>query len=246
VVDKIKMLADMLRSSNHAIAFTGAGASTESGIPDFRGPGGLWKTYRAEEIASRYALENNTEEFFQFYRMRIAAMKDIKPNRVHYALAELEKMGIIKAVITQNIDRLHKKAGSKEVYEIHGNIREAYCDRCGKKYPADVLLGEDIPRCDVCGGIIRPNVVLFGEGLPQREWVASVRQAEMADLVLSIGSSLTVYPAALIPITVKEAGGKLVIINLEETGYDSMADLVIHAKAGDVMEALLQEIKNNT
>ncbi len=243
-MNKISTLADMLLHSRYAIAFTGAGASTESGIPDFRGPGGLWKQYKAEEIASRWALENNTEEFFEFYRMRIAAMKDIKPNRVHKALAKLEKMGIIKAVITQNIDGLHKKAGSQKVYEIHGNIEEAYCDRCGKKYSAEVLMGSSIPKCEVCGGIIRPNVVLFGEGLPQREWTLAVAEASSADLVLSIGSSLTVYPAAMIPITVKEAGGKLVIINLEKTGYDHMADLVIHSKAGDVMEALLREIKN--
>ena len=242
----IKKVVQILKESHHAIAFTGAGASTESGIPDFRGPGGLWKQYKAEEIASRWALENNTEDFFQFYRMRLHAMKDIKPNRVHYALAEMEKMGIIKAVITQNIDGLHKKAGSKVVYEIHGNIREAYCDRCGRKYPSDVLLSEDIPRCPVCGGIIRPNVVLFGEGLPQDQWIGATREAEMADVVLSIGSSLTVYPAALIPITVKQAGGTLIIINLEETGYDSMADIVIHGKAGDIMEAILEELKNST
>ncbi|NOZ91808.1 NAD-dependent protein deacylase [bacterium 3DAC] len=243
-MESIKKLADMILESQYAIAFTGAGASTESGIPDFRGPNGLWKQYRAEEIASRWALENNTHDFFEFYRMRLAAMENIKPNRVHYGLAELENMGLLKAVITQNIDGLHKKAGSKRVYEIHGNIREAYCDRCGKKYPAEKLLEEDIPTCDVCGGIVRPNVVLFGEGLPQDQWIGAVREAEAADLVLSIGSSLTVYPAAMIPITVKEAGGKLVIINLEPTGYDSMADLVIHEKAGDVIEALLEEIKN--
>jgi len=239
----IKKLANMIESSSYQIAFTGAGASTESGIPDFRGPGGLWKQYRAEEIASRWALENNTKEFFEFYRMRLASMKDIKPNRVHYGLAEMEKMNLLKSIITQNIDGLHKKAGSKNVYEIHGNINEAYCDRCKKKYPVEKLLEEDIPRCDECGGIVRPNVVLFGESLPQDQWVGAVREAEAADLVLSIGSSLTVYPAALIPITVKEKGGKLVIINLEPTGYDYMADLVIHAKAGDVIEAVVEELK---
>ena len=199
--------------------------------------------YRAEEIASRWALENNTKEFFEFYRMRLASMKDIRPNRVHYGLAELEKMNLLKSIITQNIDGLHKKAGSKNVYEIHGNINEAYCDRCKKRYPAEKLLEGDIPRCDECGGIVRPNVVLFGESLPQDQWVGAVREADAADLVLSIGSSLTVYPAALIPITVKEKGGQLVIINLEPTGYDYMADLVIHAKAGDVIEALVEELK---
>ena len=237
--EEIISLADMLKKSRHAIAFTGAGASTESGIPDFRGPGGLWKKYRAEEIASRWALLHNTEEFFEFYRMRLAAMKDVKPNRVHYALAKLEGMGLIKAVITQNIDGLHRRAGSKNVYEIHGTISRARCDRCGRYYPADVLMGDGIPRCDVCGGIIRPDVVLFGESLPEDQWAGALRHAEMADMVLVIGSSLQVYPAALIPVTVKEHGGKMAIVNLQSTPYDDMADLVIHRKAGDVMEELL-------
>ncbi|WP_338603354.1 NAD-dependent protein deacetylase [Sulfolobus tengchongensis] len=221
-------IAEEIFSSTYGIAFTGAGISTASGIPDFRGPQGLWKKY-SPELATIEYFEKDPKGFWEFYSLRMRGLFDAQPNKAHYALAELEKMGLIKAIITQNIDGLHQKAGSRNVIELHGTMRRSYCASCLKVYDSSLVLkmvesGNIPPKCE-CGGIIRPDVVLFGE--PVKNIYEALSIAYDSDLVLSIGSSLTVYPANLIPQVVKERGGKLIILNMEETPLDNVADYVI-------------------
>ncbi|QGA53614.1 NAD-dependent protein deacylase [Sulfolobus sp. E5-1-F] len=240
-------IAEELISSSYAIAFTGAGISTASGIPDFRGPQGLWKKY-SPELATVEYFEKEPKKFWEFYSLRMRGLFEAKPNKAHYSLAELEKMGIIKVIITQNIDGLHQKAGSKNVIELHGTMRRSYCVSCLRTYDSLNVLGmieKGIipPRCE-CGGIIRPDVVLFGE--PVKNIYEALSIAYESDLVISIGSSLTVYPANLIPQTVKERGGKLIILNMEETPLDSIADYVVREPVEislpKIVEAVRQKI----
>ncbi|MGC8542655.1 MAG: NAD-dependent protein deacetylase [Vulcanisaeta sp.] len=242
----IEAAADILTKAKHAIAFTGAGISTESGIPDFRGPQGLWRQYSPEIATIDYFL-THPKDFWLFYRMRMSALFIAKPNRAHMALAELERMGVIKAVITQNVDGLHQAAGSKNVIELHGTMKRAVCLACGRTYPMDVVIrkidsGQVPPLCDECGGVLKPDTVLFGE--PVKDFDRARELALMSDAVLVIGSSLSVYPAAYIPIFVKEMGGKVIIINMEPTELDYIADVIIRCKAGDAMTTLLNEIKS--
>mgnify|MGYP001770695301 FL=1 len=235
----------ILTGSRHAIAFTGAGISTESGIPDFRGPQGLWRRFDPS-LASIDYLNANPRGFWEFYIERFRVLNNARPNKAHLALAELEKLGIIKYVITQNIDNLHQSAGSVNVIELHGNYTTVYCMKCGAQYPFTLALrkyegGENPPRCPKCGGILRPNVVLFGE--PVNEINKALEVAALSDVVLVVGSSLTVYPAAYVPLVVKEHGGKLIIINLEPTDYDDYADVVLHCSASEALGIILDEVK---
>lgn len=241
----IEEAANILVNAKHAIAFTGAGISTESGIPDFRGPQGLWKQVSPEVATIDYFLEH-PKEFWLFYRMRMSALFTAKPNKAHYAVAELERMGVIKAVVTQNVDGLHQAAGSGNVIELHGTMKRAVCVACGRVYPMEEVVrkidgGQIPPLCDACGGVLKPDVVLFGE--PVKDFDRARELAFMSDAVLVIGSSLTVYPAAYIPIFVKEMGGKVIIINMEPTELDYLADVSIRCKAGEAMEMLLEKIK---
>ncbi|GAB6947291.1 NAD-dependent protein deacetylase [Vulcanisaeta sp. JCM 16161] len=245
-IEDIKKAADILINARHAIAFTGAGISTESGIPDFRGPQGLWRQYSPEIATIDYFLQH-PKDFWLFYRMRMSTLFTAKPNRAHHAVAELERLGIIKAVITQNVDGLHQAAGSKNVIELHGTMKRAVCIACGRTYPMEVVIrkidsGQIPPLCDECGGILKPDTVLFGE--PVKDFDRARELALMSDAVLVIGSSLSVYPAAYIPIFVKEMGGKVIIINMEPTELDYIADVIIQCKAGDAMTLLLKEIKD--
>ncbi|ABP95260.1 MULTISPECIES: NAD-dependent protein deacetylase [Metallosphaera] len=237
-------LAELLLTSTHGIAFTGAGISTASGIPDFRGPQGLWKKY-PQELSSASYLRRDPKGFWEFYAFRLKAMDSVAPNPAHYALAELERMGLIKYVITQNIDGLHQDAGSRNVIELHGTSRRFYCEDCGMNFERKEVLGkvqdgELPPRCR-CGGVIRPGVVLFDE--PVHLIHEALRIAQESDLVLVVGSSLTVYPANLIPQVVKQNGGVLVIINMEETPLDEFADLVIRERAEEVLPRTVKKIK---
>jgi len=236
---KAERAAVILRSASKAIAFTGAGMSTASGIPDFRGPRGLWRTY-PERIAAINYLVEDPEGFWKFYSTRMGRIFTAAPNLAHIALADLERIGIIKAVITQNIDGLHGLAGSRNVIELHGNMRRSYCSKCGASYPSsDVLemIGSGInpPKC-TCGGIIRPDVVLFGEEV--KRMPDAIQMANYSDCVLVIGSSLTVSPANSIPYIVKQHGGSLIIINEEKTPFDEMADAVIGCAAEDALSEL--------
>ena len=240
----IEQVVDLLLTSVNAIAFTGAGISTASGIPDFRGPNGLWKKY-SPEIATVEYFKKDPKGFWEFYSMRMRGLFEAKPNPAHFALAELERMGLIKYVITQNIDGLHQRAGSKNVIELHGNMRRSYCTSCFKSYDSSEVLkmidkGELPPRCS-CGGIIRPDVVLFGE--PVKDIYFALQIAYDSDLVMVLGSSLTVYPANLIPQVVKERGGKLIIINMQETPLDDVADIVIREPLEKVLPQIVEEVK---
>ncbi len=243
-------VAKLLACSRFAIAFTGAGISAESGVPTFRGKNGLWKTYRAEELATPEAFRKDPPLVWSFYRWRMGKIIRAKPNPAHYALAELERMGILKAVITQNVDDLHREAGSRGLIELHGNIFRVRCTSCSytenlkESGRLDEFLEErDLPRCPKCGSLLRPDVVWFGEPLPQTALAEAFSIAEKADLVLVIGTSGLVYPAAYIPYIVKERGGKVVEVNTERSGITPIADIFLRGRAGEVMGKLLSEVK---
>ena len=232
--DKIELLRDMVAQSDNIVFFGGAGVSTESGIPDFRSVDGLynqkWK-YPPETILSRSFFDRNPEWYYRFHREKLV-IDGVKPNRVHLRLAELEREGKLRAVITQNIDGLHQAAGSKNVLELHGSILRAYCSRCRKPYPADAInKGTGVPRCD-CGGVIRPDIVLYEEQLDEDVLRKSVDYIRNADVLIVGGTSLNVYPAA--GLINYYRGNKLVLVNLSATPYDDEADLVIHEKLGEV------------
>ena len=232
--DQIELLRDMVAQSDNIVFFGGAGVSTESGIPDFRSVDGLynqkWK-YPPETILSRSFFDRNPEEYYRFHREKLV-IDDVKPNRVHLRLAELEREGKLRAVITQNIDGLHQAAGRKNVLELHGSILRAYCSRCRKPYPADAInKGTGVPRCD-CGGVIRPDIVLYEEQLDEDVLRRSIDYIRNTDVLIVGGTSLNVYPAA--GLINYYRGNKLVLVNLSATPYDDEADLVIHEKLGEV------------
>ena len=228
----------MIENSSNVVFFGGAGVSTESGIPDFRSVDGLynqkWK-YPPETILSRTFFSRDPEEYYRFHREKLV-IENVKPNIAHIKLAELEAEGKLKAVITQNIDGLHQQAGSKNVLELHGSILRAYCSRCRKPYPADVInYGTGVPRCS-CGGVIRPDIVLYEEPLDEDVMMSAIRYIRNADVLIVGGTSLNVYPAA--GLINYYRGNKLVLINLSETPYDSYADLIIHEKIGQVFSQI--------
>jgi NAD-dependent deacetylase len=232
--EKIEKLKNIIAESDNIVFFGGAGVSTESGIPDFRSVDGLynqeWK-YPPETILSRSFFDRNPEEYYRFHRAKLV-VDGVKPNRAHLRLAELEREGKLKAVITQNIDGLHQAAGSKNVLELHGSILRAYCSRCRKSYDADVINhGTGVPRCS-CGGVIRPDIVLYEETLDDDTVSSAIRYIRNADVLIIGGTSLNVYPAAGLINYYK--GNKLILVNLSSTPYDSYADLVIHEKIGEV------------
>ena len=236
--DKILKLKSWIEESDNVVFFGGAGVSTESGIPDFRSVDGLynqkWK-YPPETILSRTFFERYPEEYYRFHREKLV-IDGVKPNRAHLRLAELEREGKLKAVITQNIDGLHQAAGSREVLELHGSILRAYCARCRRVYPESIINhGEGVPRCG-CGGVIRPDIVLYEEQLDQDILYKSVDYIRMADVLIIGGTSLNVYPAA--GLINYYRGNKLVLVNLSKTPYDNEADLVINEKIGEVFSRI--------
>lgn len=235
-MDKIKQLQNIIDNSNNIVFFGGAGVSTESGIPDFRSVDGLYNQkydYPPEEILSRTFFMRNPGEFYRFYKDKMLEL-DIEPNKAHKKLAELEKAGKLKAVVTQNIDGLHQKAGSKIVYELHGTVHKNHCMKCGKFFDAKyVKSAENIPYCDECGGLVKPDVVLYEEGLDDATVRGAVNAIASAEVLIIAGTSLTVYPAAGM---IRYFGGKsLVLINREPTSMDRAADLVLHDKVGEIL-----------
>jgi len=231
-------LQDIIRQSNSIVFFGGAGVSTESGIPDFRSVDGLYHQkypYPPETILSHSFFWNQTKAFYDFYRDKMLYL-DAKPNSAHLALAKLEAMGKLQAVITQNIDGLHQMAGSKQVLELHGSIYRNYCTRCGKAYGIEVITeGQGIPYCD-CGGIIKPDVVLYEEALDQKVMRQAMQYIARAEVLIIGGTSLGVYPAAgLIDVY---QGDKLVLINKSETPRDRQANLIIHQSIGETLGAI--------
>lgn len=230
----ILTLKEWISKSDNIVFFGGAGVSTESGIPDFRSVDGLynqkWK-YPPETILSRSFFDRDPEEYYRFHREKLV-IDGAKPNRAHIRLAELEKEGKLKAVVTQNIDGLHQAAGSQNVIELHGSILRAHCSRCRKNFPADVInYGQGVPRCG-CSGVIRPDIVLYEEPLDQNVMTEASDCIRKADVLIIGGTSLNVYPAA--GLINYYRGNKLALVNLSETPYDSYADLVIHEKIGEV------------
>ena len=249
MTDEQATLKKWIDESSYIVFFGGAGVSTESNIPDFRSTDGLYNQkykYPPETILSHSFFMKNTEEFYDFYRDKMI-YRDAKPNKAHYALAKLEEQGKLKAVITQNIDGLHQEAGSKAVYELHGTIMQNYCMRCGKEYPLDAITGSSgIPRCNVkdgtggvCNGIIKPNVVLYEEGLDDNIVSSAINHIRHADLLIIGGTSLTVYPAA--GLIRYFAGKHIVLINKSATSSDGMADLIIRDPIGETLGAVLCE-----
>ena len=237
-MDKIETLRKWIAESSRIVAFTGAGVSTESGIPDFRSVDGLYNQkfdYPPETIISHSFYERKPEYFFRFYREKMLPL-GFEPNITHRTFAQWEKEGKLLAVVTQNIDGLHQKAGSKTVYELHGSVLRNYCTRCRKFHTAEFIKDSPgIPRCS-CGGIVKPDVVLYEEGLDQDVIEKSVMAIRRADLMIVAGTSLTVYPAA--GFVNYYRGNRLVLINRDETPYDSYADLVIHDSLGKVLSQL--------
>ncbi len=235
-----EQLASWLKESDNIVFFGGAGVSTESGIPDFRSVDGLYNQkykYPPETIISHSFYVRDPEEFYRFYKDKMI-FQDAQPNRAHKALAKLEKMGKLKAVITQNIDGLHQAAGSKEVLELHGSIHRNYCTRCGAFYSLDdVMKAEGVPRC-TCGGTVKPDVVLYEEGLDQHTMSKSVQYIRHADMLIIGGTSLTVYPAA--GLIDYYNGTKLVLINRSVTPMDSRADLVVSGSIGEILGDIVE------
>ena len=236
--DKIKKFKQLVDESNNIVFFGGAGVSTESGIPDFRSKDGLYNQkydYTPEEILSHTFFMNNTDKFYSFYKAKMNSLK-YQPNITHIKLAELENKGKLKAIVTQNIDGLHQKAGSKTVYELHGSILRNYCMNCNKFYDAECVFNADgVPRCS-CGGIIKPDVVLYEEGLANKTLSNSVNAISEADLLIVAGTSLTVYPASGLIHYFR--GKNLVLINRDSTPYDNIANLVINDSLGKVFKEL--------
>lgn len=229
-------LRTVLTGARSVAVFTGAGMSAESGVPTFRGDEGVWKKFKPAELANFNAFMNNPDLVWEWYRHRKQVMTTIQPNAGHVALAEMEPLFPRFTVITQNIDNLHRRAGSKNVHELHGNIDRNYCVSCGRYYTNDsVLDAEHAPRCAACDGFIRPDVVWFGELLPEAEWNAAVAAAEMADLFLTVGTSAVVYPAASLPLIAKRSGAYVVEINIEPTDLSPKADEVLRGKSGEIL-----------
>lgn len=233
---KITEVSKLIQSSKYTVCLTGAGVSTASGIPDFRTPGkGLWSKVNPIEVTSIQAFQENPARFYHFYRPRIEELDNVAPNQAHYALARLEQADYLKVLITQNIDNLHQKAGSKNVLEIHGNLSQAICTKCGEKISSCLLLqkikdnDQQIPYCS-CGGVFKPDVVLFGEMLSNLE--EAIAEANKADLFLVAGSSLQVSPANLLPEYSLARKADLIIINYMETHLDNKATIIVHQDVG--------------
>lgn len=223
----LEQLTHYLLQAKHVVVFTGAGMSTESGLPDFRSKfRGLWQKFNPDELANVHALKHNKEEFTQFYRYRLQELHKYKPHAGHKILAKWEKIGYVKAIITQNVDTFHHEAGNENVFELHGSFRSFHCHECKKVYDREsYFAGQD--TCD-CGGTIRPGIVLFGELLPEDAFINAEKHARQADLFIVLGSSLSVSPANMFPLIAKQHGAKLAIINREVTDYDDIFDIVIH------------------
>ena len=236
-----EQVASLLRDADRAVVLTGAGISVPSGIPDFRTPGtGLWENVDPMEVAHIDAWRRDPDKFWSFYGQRFASLTDKEPNEAHLALAELERRGLVRAVITQNIDRLHRLAGTERLIEVHGSIDRSVCMECGGKVPIDRVVrllasGDGAPECEACIAPLKPDVVLFGELLPERALADAQELAMNADLMICVGSSLEVYPVAGLPAITRGGGGRLALITQGPTPYDGDADVKLD---GDVVAEL--------
>ncbi len=246
--EQLAALAELIVENQPCVALTGAGVSTESGIPDFRSPTGIWASFDPREYATIGAFRRDPEKVWRFYAPRFSMLTDAEPNRAHRALAELDQMGLLEAVVTQNIDLLHERAGSRTVVEVHGSIRTSACLGCGLSYPlAEVvaLLAADdrgAPRCSECGSVLKPGVVFFDELLPAEAIDRAFELARWARLLLVVGSSLEVYPVAGLPQETLDAGGKVAVVNEGPTWVDPRAALVLRERAGPALAEVAAQL----
>jgi NAD-dependent deacetylase len=251
--DLTQKVADLILSSQKIIFFSGAGISTESGIPDFRSPGGIWERFDPDDFTYHKFISNPEARRKQWRMMRDGLLTDAIPNPAHYGIAELDKLGKVDCIITQNIDNLHATAGVPEekIYELHGNMKRTVCLDCGHRYSlaeirARLENGEEIPDCKICHGTLKPDIVMFGEQLPAQVLQKAESRASDADLFIVVGSTLIVYPAAYMPEYALNAGAKLVIINLTSTPLDRYAEVIIRAKAGETISSIVQKVKDSS
>jgi NAD-dependent deacetylase len=240
-------LAALIREAQPCVVLTGAGVSTESGIPDFRSPTGIWATFDPLEYGSIQAFRADPEKVWRFYAPRFSMLTGAQPNAAHLALAELEQLGFVQAVVTQNIDLLHERGGSRNVVEVHGSIRTSTCPRCRASYPLAEVLPQveeaGPPRCAACRAVLKPDVVFFGELMPVAAMDHATQLAREAGLLLVVGSSLEVYPVAGLPRETLEAGGRLAIVNRGPTPYDARAEVRIDASAGELLSAVVSLLR---
>jgi len=250
-LEEIEQLAQLIIQSQKVIAFTGAGISTESGIPDFRSPGGIWSRYDPEDFTIQKFLSGPAARK-TIWKMSIEGglLAEAKPNLAHYAIAELYESGRLDCVITQNIDNLHQKAGlpADRVFELHGNMEWVECLSCHRRFAMPEVLrkikeGVEVPDCPDCEGILKPDAVFFGEPLPQGTLREAIRRAQSCDLLIVIGSTLVIYPAAYIPAYARAAGAKLAIVNLTQTPFDHEAEVITRGKAAEIMSRVMEKVR---
>lgn len=245
----INEVARILSEAKYVVALTGAGISTDSGIPDFRSEtSGLWNDHEAMQAATLAGFRRNPQAFYDWVRPLTEMILRAQPNAAHSVLASLERQQIVKSVITQNIDMLHTRAGTQKVYELHGQLRQATCLHCFKVADNAPLIDQFLkdgktPLCEVCGGPMKPNVVLFGEQLPIDQWLLAKEAAQLCDVMLVVGSSLEVAPASDLPLMAKSRGAQLIFINLQASALDHYADIIVHERAAYVMPRILQALE---
>ena len=244
-------VADLILSARRIVVFTGAGVSTESGIPDFRSPGGIWSRFDPDDFTyQKFVADPEARKKHWQLLGEGSLTTEARPNPAHHAVAELDRLGKLDCVITQNVDNLHQKAGvpDDKVFELHGNLLWATCLGCGRRYPFEQMkvrldAGEEVPDCEACHGILKPSAVFFGEALPADVLREATHRSHSSDLFIVIGSTLVVYPAAYMPMYAADSGAKLVIINLSSTPMDDKATVLIRAKAGEAMSKVLQGVR---
>jgi NAD-dependent deacetylase len=239
---EVAELTALMRERRPCVVLTGAGVSTESGVPDFRSPDGIWAQFDPLEYGSLQAFRDDPEKVWRFYAPRFSMLTEAEPNPAHHALAELERRGLMRAVVTQNIDLLHERAGSRDIVEVHGSIRTSTCPDCGARYTLEEVLplieaGDGAPACAACGGILKPDVVFFDELLPPDAIDRAYELAGEARLLLVVGSSLEVWPVAELPLVALRAGGKVAVVNRGRTAIDERADLKLDGSAGEILQA---------
>ncbi len=251
--DAIKTAAALIRDAKRVVVFTGAGISTESGIPDFRSPGGIWSRYNQGDLTYQKfrSHEKYRKLYWEYDRARYPAMRQAQPNAAHKAVKEIEDSGKLLALITQNIDGLHRDAGSsrEKIFELHGTVREVTCLDCHTRWEREEITdmmdreGIEVPYCPHCHGPLKCATIAFGQSLPENVLEASFRHAQTCDLFLTVGSSLVVTPAALLPVEAARAGARLILVNLTPTPYDQVMDVIVRGKAGDVMKSIMTELR---